>query len=124
VNVVDRTIIPITGPLLDDLSEQLFWEEDDFSSRYYEPGVAYSIVARVSGLTIMIWADEHPPPHFHVRYQGEDASFSISKCERLASTEGLIRYERRIREWWESRQYDLIQKWNEMRPTDCPVGPI
>jgi Domain of unknown function (DUF4160) len=40
-------------------------------------------IATVYGLAIKIWADEHPPPHFHVAYQGEDASFSILDCTRL-----------------------------------------
>ncbi|WP_456638430.1 DUF4160 domain-containing protein [Bradyrhizobium sp. USDA 10063] len=123
-HMVDRTDIVVRGSLLDSLSEEFFWEEGGFSDFQAEPGVAYSLVARVSGLSMVIWADEHPPPHFHVRYQGEDASFSILECRRLAGTQGLERYERRIRGWWESHKFDLIQKWNEMRPADCPVGPI
>jgi hypothetical protein len=122
--MVDRTMIAVKGKLLESLSEEFFWENGGFSDFQMEPGVAYSLVARVSGLSVIIWSDEHPPPHFHVRYQGEDASFSIIDCARLAGTDGLERYERRIRNWWESHRHDLIQKWNELRPADCPVGPI
>jgi Domain of unknown function (DUF4160) len=82
------------------------------------------IVARVFGLTIEIWADEHPPPHFHVAYQGEDASFSIVECTRLPGSVGLQRYERKIRDWWKQNQSLLIEKWNSSRPANCPVGPI
>jgi len=81
-------------------------------------------IARVSGLTIKIWADEHPPPHFHVAYQGEDASFSIVDCTRLPGSVGLQRYERKIRDWWEQNQPLLIEKWNSSRPANCPVGPV
>jgi hypothetical protein len=45
-------------------------------------------LARVKGLSIIIWADEHPPPHFHVSYQGEDASFSIVDCLPFAGHSG------------------------------------
>lgn len=124
-NVRQMMRIPIEGDLLEGLSEKFFWVEGGFSVLHKsEPGVAYSLVARVSGLTIVIWADEHPPPHFHVRYQGQDASFSILDCERLPGVRGLERYEGEIRKWWEFHKYDLIQKWNESRPSDCPVGPI
>lgn len=88
------------------------------------PGRAAYIVARVSGLSVKIWADEHPPPHFHVSYQGQDASFSILDCRRLPGVKGLERYESTIRHWWGKNTRRLITVWNETRPTDCPVGPI
>ncbi|WP_416192835.1 DUF4160 domain-containing protein [Nitrobacter sp. TKz-YC01] len=78
----------------------------------------------MSGLTIRIWADEHPPPHFHVSYQGQDASFSIIDCSRLTGSNGLERYERTIREWWRDNTVELIESWNASRPTHCPVGPV
>jgi hypothetical protein len=73
--------------LVDELSELFFWEE--FRDRAVSPedeNVAALIVARVDGLYIKMWADEHPPPHFHVSYQGQDASFSILDCARLTRT--------------------------------------
>jgi hypothetical protein len=118
-----RIEIEITGELLDFLSAGFFWEE----YRDHPPrpaGVAELIVARVNGLSIRIWADEHPPPHFHVIYQGQDASFSILDCSRLPGVSGLERYERTIRDWWEKNKIRLIKEWNASRPTDCPVGPV
>ena len=76
------------------------------------------------GLAIKIWADEHPPPHFHVAYQGQDASFSILDCTRLPGVKGLERHEQIIRDWWYRNRNLLIEKWNKSRPSDCPVGPI
>jgi len=81
-------------------------------------------VDAVFGLTIKIWADEHPPPHFHVTYQGEDASFSIVDCTRLPGVVGLERYERKIRDWWRENQRLLVEKWNISRPANCPIGPL
>jgi hypothetical protein len=80
-------------------------------------------VARVEGLRIEIYADEHPPPHFHVKAPGIEATFDILSCELLRGT--VPGRERRLIEWWHRRGRSmLIRIWNQTRPTDCPVGPI
>ena len=76
------------------------------------------------GLQVKIRPGEHPPPHFHVTYQGEDASFSILDCRRLRGQGGLKHYDATIRSWWSKNQKRLIEEWNASRPTECPVGPI
>ncbi len=120
-----RTEIPVQGSLLDELSRLFFWEEErERPSPILPPGTARHMVARVNGLTIKIWADEHPPPHFHVSFQGRDASFSINDCSRLPGARGLEKYEHAIYRWWEENRHTLIEVWNTSRPTDCPVGPI
>jgi hypothetical protein len=116
--------IEVTGELLEDLSRGFFWEQYTPSADKGDKPVARLIVARVNGLKIKIWADEHPPPHFHVSYQGEDASFSIGDCGRLSGVRGLERYEKRIQLWWEDNRHLLIEKWNSSRPSDCPVGAM
>jgi 3'-5' exonuclease len=123
--VPQRIEIPIEGDLLERLREA-FWREEWANQVItdLEPACDYLVVAKVDGLAIKIWADEHAPPHFHVSYQGEDASFSILDCARLSGTRGLERYERRIRDWWSSNQNLLIERWNTLRPRDCRVGLI
>jgi hypothetical protein len=128
--------IPVKGWLLDDLSESFARDDPKAqeelnrayagaSMRECEPYECEPyMVARVHGLSIKIFADEHPPPHFHVEYQGESASFSILSCEPLAPNGGLRRYEKRIRDWWQDNQRQLIDVWNTSRPSNCPVGPI
>ncbi len=120
-----KTEIDVDDDLLDELSESFFWEEyHDRSTSTDHEGLSRLIVARVDGLSIKIWADEHPPPHFHVSYQGQDASFSILDCSRLPGVSGLQRYDRRIESWWRRNRMHLIKKWNASRPTNCSVGPI
>jgi Domain of unknown function (DUF4160) len=81
---MDIVEIAVDDELHDQLSEAIFWEDYDPQPRSLEhEGVSAFIVARVNGLNVKIWADEHPPPHFHVSYQGQDASFSILDCSRL-----------------------------------------
>ncbi|NTG48590.1 DUF4160 domain-containing protein [Agrobacterium rhizogenes] len=82
-------------------------------------------VDRIEGkLVVEVRANEHPPPHFHVVYNGEDASFSIVTGERLANVRGLERYEHTILVWWKHNKRKIALKWNECRPTNCSVGPV
>ena len=78
------------------------------------------IVANIDGLKIEIFSKEHPPPHFRVLYAGDTANFSIKDCEKLNG--GLTRWERNIRNWHASHKDELIDTWNRVRPSDCPVG--
>ena len=71
-----------------------------------------------------ICSDEHPPPHFHVKCHGEEASFSILDGTRLAGITGLERYDNVIRKWWKENRRALCEIWNKSRPTDCAVGPV
>jgi hypothetical protein len=75
-------------------------------------------------LRVEVRANEHPPPHFHVTYNGQDASFSILTGERLPNVSGLERYEEMITLWWKRNQRRIAIKWNECRPTNCQVGPV
>jgi hypothetical protein len=99
----------LQGPILDDEGRRLLTEEE---------------VDRIDNLVVVIQAREHPPPHFHVRYRKENASFSISDCMRLPGVKGLEKFERNIKKWWTKNKCTLISVWNRTRPTDCVVGPM
>jgi hypothetical protein len=97
------------GPIVDDQGTRLLEEVE---------------VGRFRGLVVHIMFDEHPPPHFCVKYQGEKANFSIESGCRLHNNKGLERFDRNIKKWWQINKSYLIEKWNETRPTDCQVGLI
>ncbi len=78
-------------------------------------------VDRVNGLKIEVFADEHPPPHFRVTYQGLTANYRISDCGQING--GLARFYRNVRRWHTKHKTTLIDAWNQRRPTNCPVGP-
>ncbi|MBV1929382.1 MAG: DUF4160 domain-containing protein [Gammaproteobacteria bacterium] len=79
------------------------------------------LVARVNGLKIEIYSNEHPPPHFHVKSPNIDASFSIDDCSKLNGN--IERGDLKKIEYWHKRAKDLLIKhWNESRPTNCVVG--
>lgn len=79
------------------------------------------LVARVNGLKIEIYSNEHPPPHFHVKSPNVNASFSIESCEKL---EGSINSQdlKKIQFWHQHAKPLLIDVWNSTRPTYCSVG--
>lgn len=79
-------------------------------------------VARVRGLKMEIFSNEHPPPHFRVEYQGSTANYQISDCSRINGSGEILRYEKNIRVWWKNNKQKLIHRWNSKRPSDCPVG--
>jgi predicted DNA-binding protein (UPF0278 family) len=89
----------------------------------YEEGLRFlneQLVEQVTGLKIEIFANEHPPPHFRVKYAGETANFTIEDCRQING--GLYKWRRNIKEWHNKNRALLIEIWNNIRPSDCPVG--
>jgi type I restriction enzyme, R subunit len=80
------------------------------------------LVARTHSpsLKVEIFANEHPPPHFRVKYGSETANYRISDCHKLNG--GLDRYDSVIRHWHSKNKPTLIDYWNKLRPSNCPVG--
>jgi len=79
------------------------------------------LVARLNGLKIEIYSDEHPPPHFHVKSQNVSASFDIKSCNILRGK--IERRDRKKIEFWHKHAKPvLIEAWNSTRPTNCTVG--
>lgn len=81
------------------------------------------LVARADALQIHVYADEHAPPHFHVKRPDVEAVFTIDQCQFLRGN--IDGREQRLVKWWYDRSRPLlVTAWNDTRPTDCPVGPI
>ena len=79
-------------------------------------------VARIDGLKVEVFSNEHPPPHFRVKYQSSTANYQISDFTRLNGSGEVLKYEKNIRLWWNGNKEKLIEDWNRLRPSDCPVG--
>ena len=62
------------------------------------------------GVTIRMYWDDHPPPHFHVSYAGEDASVTI---ETLQVTHGHVprRALALTLEWAMAHRPLLMENW-------------
>ena len=86
------------------------------------------LVPRISefyGIVIEMYFADHPPPHFHARYSGEEPLIVIETGEVFA---GFVpgRALRLIREWLEDNRDELVPNWDRARaqqPTE-PVAPI
>jgi hypothetical protein len=78
------------------------------------------LVDRFAGLKIELFSREHPPPHFRVICGGEAANYRISDCFKLNGE--LNREYRIIRDWHSENKDKLIEAWNKLRPSNCPVG--
>lgn len=94
------------------------WEEEDGTLILLE---IRQLVARVNGLRIEIYSNEHPPPHFHVKSPNVDASFTIQDCKILNGevSSGDLK---KVQYWHNASKPFLINVWNSTRPSDCVVG--
>ena len=67
-------------------------------------------ISRWGGMTVTINWRDHPWPHFHVRYSGDEAIFDLRKME---FTGGSLpsRREREIRAWARVHEDALWDNW-------------
>jgi hypothetical protein len=65
---------------------------------------------------------EHGVPHFHARYGGQIAVFTVESRERLRG-ELPRRAERLVREWAELHRDELMRNWGQAR-AGRPLTPI
>lgn len=117
-------VVNIDGDLFHELADSL---QNGPIIRYNEQGdpiyaLEEALVDMLDALKIEIFSNEHPPPHFRVKYQGSTANFQISDCSVLNGDKKVLRYQKNIYKWWSGNKPKLIKKWNEMRPSNCPVG--
>jgi hypothetical protein len=97
------------GPMIDAAGRRMLNEEE---------------IARFTGLSVLIYAAEHPPPHFHVKHGRENVPFALDTGQRFSGAKGLDRYDRNIAKWWRDNRCELILSWNRLRPADCLVGQV
>jgi hypothetical protein len=62
---------------------------------------------------------DHPPAHFHAKYQGEEAVFDI---ETLRLTEGRLppRARSLVVEWAALHREELLRAWAALRQGELP----
>ena len=70
------------------------------------------------GVKILIRPKEHGAAHFHVCCQGHSPAFYIKTGERVKGHKGLEKVESQIKEIWRRGRYEILDRWNELRPDD------
>jgi hypothetical protein len=73
-------------------------------------------LSRFLGISILMYFDDHNPPHFHVKYNEYRALISIGELKVLdgylpARVLGLVI------EWAELRKENLMQNWDMVKTT-------
>ncbi len=81
-------------------------------------------ISRFYGIIIMMFFDDHNPPHFHVSYQGYKASIEIN--DGVVKGEMPKRALKLIFEWLELHQDELMENWRlmEERKALKPIEPL
>lgn len=76
-------------------------------------------ISRFYGISIMIYPQDHNPPHFHARY-GEDVGVIELNSPRL--TEGYLPPKALglVLEWAELHEKEILTAWNLMRSGKSP----
>lgn len=71
-------------------------------------------ISRFFGIIITMYYNDHPPPHFHIRYNKQKAIISIETLEIL---EGKLssRVFKLVLEWATLHQTELMQNWQLAR---------
>ena len=79
-------------------------------------------VPRISefyGIVIEMFFVDHPPPHFHARYGGDEALIVIATGEVFAGTLP-PRALRLVREWLAGHREELVANWDRARDGQHP----
>ena len=97
---------------------------DEGDDGYEHAYIEKALFSRLGALQMHIYAGEHPPPHFHVKYQGQENSFRIDDASPLYPNGELKKWFKNIKKWHNENKQELINTWNQSRPFDCPVGSI
>ena len=63
------------------------------------------------GIVILMFFDDHNPPHFHVRYGNSQAIIAILEM-RIIKGKLPARAERMVLEWAEQHQSELMENWD------------
>ncbi|MBW4690275.1 MAG: DUF4160 domain-containing protein [Lyngbya sp. HA4199-MV5] len=71
-------------------------------------------ISRFFGIIIAMYYNDHPPPHFHVRYGQQKA---IIEIQSLSILEGKLspRVLGLVIEWASAHQAELLQNWELAR---------
>ena len=69
----------------------------------------------IDSIKIMIYYDDHLPPHFHAEYNEYEELIEIHTLETYR---GQLpnKQRKKVMEWAKENQAFLIEKWNEINP--------
>lgn len=82
------------------------------------------IVSRFLGIIIVMYWNDHSPPHFHAKYSGYEITVDIN----TGVVEGKFpkRALRLVLEWYEIHTAELLENWElcQMQKSPKPIAPL
>jgi hypothetical protein len=69
------------------------------------------VIARFYGIAILMFFQDHHPPHFHAKYEGQLGVFTIKGC-RLIAGKVPPRAGRLVKEWAKIHEKELMEDWH------------
>ena len=82
-------------------------------------------LSRFYGIIIRMHVGDHPPPHFHALYGGQEASIDI---DGISVSKGRLppRARRLVIEWASLHQAELMVAWNRAQRLEAPgrIAPL
>jgi hypothetical protein len=82
-------------------------------------------ICRFFGIIIAVFYEDHPPPHFHVRYGSQQAIIAI---ETLQMLEGRLspRVLGLVVEWAMMHRSEIRRAWDQARRREAidPIAPL
>ena len=77
------------------------------------------VVAIVDGMLIILFFNDHDPPHFHVEFGEFKARVSIATSEIIEGRLPVAK-RRKLLEWAKAHREELGQAWKEVRQDRKP----
>lgn len=82
-------------------------------------------ISRFYGIVIRMYFADHPPPHFHAVYSGEEAVIGIESGDVLRGSlpERALRL---VREWALIHRAELLANWERAQVPEqpLPIDPL
>jgi len=78
-------------------------------------------ISRFFGIRVEMFYDDHIPPHFHARYEGQRAAFMLNGDLMEGSFSGQAH--RLVREWVSQHEGALAENW-ELAQQHLPLKRI
>lgn len=81
-------------------------------------------ISKFYGIIILMYIDDHNPPHFHVRYEGDEAVIDINDGHITGSLPR--RALRLVYEWLDIHKDELLENWDKLKNSMTPskIDPL
>lgn len=82
------------------------------------------VISRFLGIIIMMYWDDHSPPHFHAKYGGYEITVEI--LSGVVQGRFPKRPLRHVLDWYELHRDELLEDWNRCRDREDPkpIAPL